>query len=159
MSKICTTFLGNHKPQSKGYLRVWNQIEAQFQFLRVFSMCKLRFLRTHFLPYLISEPCHYLESIIHYHVTRLPNLIDEARKVTQKELQFRVAKSQSQGISLGTAVFLDLKWVQRNMSKNQVTKHLSLISRIRAPKFLVWNPKIKVLIPLYTSKKAQYCPK
>ena len=54
------------------------------------------------------EPCTYLDSLVNYHLTSLPNQIFEAKKVAKKKLGFQVGKSHTQGFSLLTGMVFDI---------------------------------------------------
>ena len=60
--------------------------------------------------FFFSEPCNYLDSLVNYHLTSLPNQIFEAKKVAKKKLGFQVGKSHTQGFSLLTGMVFDITW-------------------------------------------------
>ena len=68
----------------------------------------LKKFRTFFEIFFFSEPCNYLDNLVHYHLTNIPNQIFEAQKVAKKQLGFRVGKSYTQGISLLTGMVFDI---------------------------------------------------
>merc|ERR1719340_533007 len=55
-----------------------------------------------------EDACTYLDNQINYHIFKIPNQIDKALEVARKDLAFKVSKSHSQGISILSAVTLDV---------------------------------------------------
>ena len=66
-------------------------------------------MKTNKFFFLLSDDtCTYLDNQINYHIFKIPHQINEALEVTRQELEFQVAKSHSQGISILSALALEL---------------------------------------------------